>query len=72
MDRLSDIIKWLEQIKDCYGDLPVLKEENKGCYTDVTFVITSQNIRFKYRYQSPSSSTGENEKIMIGPIVEIY
>lgn len=34
MDRLSDVIKWLEQIKTSYGDLPVLKEEceEKGTY----------------------------------------
>lgn len=74
MDRLSDVIKWLNQIKESYGDLPILKEEcnEKGTYTDITFVITKQNIRFKYRYDSPSSPSGENEKVMIGPIVEIY
>lgn len=72
MDRLSDIIKWLECIKAAYGDLPVLKEEKKDTYSDMTFVITKQNIRFKYRYDSPSSPAGEKEKVLIGPIVEVY
>lgn len=72
MDRLSDIIKWLEQIKNSYGDLPVLKESDKGVYVDVTFVITNQNIRFKYRYPSVSSPSGEREAVLIGPIVEIF
>lgn len=72
MDRLSDVIKWLEQIKNSYGDLPVLKEGDKGIFIDITFVITNQNIRFKYRYPSSSSLSGERDKVLIGPIVEIF
>lgn len=72
MERISEVVKWLELIKKVYGDLPVLREEEKGSYTDLTIIITKEGIKFKYRYPSASSCSGEKEIVMIGPIVEIF
>lgn len=72
MDKISDIVKWLELIKKVYGDLYVLKEEKMGLYTDLTIVITKEGLKFKYRYPSASSETGSKEKTILGPIVEIF
>jgi hypothetical protein len=72
VERISEVVKWLELIKKVYGDLPVLKEEKNGTYTDLTIVITKEGLRFKYRYPSASSTSGEKQTVMIGPIVEIF
>lgn len=72
MERITEVVKWLELIKKVYGDLPVLKEQDNGTYTDLTIVITKEGLKFKYRYPSASSPCGEKQTVMIGPIVEIF
>lgn len=71
MDRLSDVIQWLQKIQDTFGDLPVLKEEKEGIYTDITVIISNHNIRFKYKNQSPDCCS-ERGETLIGPIVEVF